>query len=314
MSLRRWVRALWLLPLLFAWPAGAALPGLTPVEVAPHTYFVQGLPEIGSSANQNFISNAGFVIGPAGVVVIDALGSPAIASRLIEQIRQRTDKPITHVILTHYHADHIYGLQSFKDAGAQIIAQEHAREYLNSDAAAQRLATSRIDIAPWIDDKTRLVPADIWISAEADLELAGLQVQIRQMGPAHTSDDLAIFFPESRALFAGDLVFRGRIPYVGNADSRGWIAALDRLLALDAAVVIPGHGAYSTDPREDIRFTRDYLRYLRDTMGPPARDLEDFDVAYQSVDWSRYRDVPLFGAANRMNAYNVYLSIQSEPQ
>ena len=314
MSLRRWVRALMWLPLVVAWSHAAALPALAPVEVAPHTYFVQGLPEMGSPANQNFISNAGFVIGPKGVVVIDALGSPAIASRLIEQIRRRTDKPITHVILTHYHADHIYGLQSFKEAGAQIIAQEHAREYLNSDAAAQRLATSRVEIAPWIDDKTRLVPADIWISADADLELGGLQVQIRQMGPAHTSDDLAIFFPELRVLFAGDLVFRGRIPYVGNADSRGWIAALDQLLALDAAVVIPGHGAYSTQPREDILFTRDYLRYLRDSMGPPARDLEDFDAAYQSVDWSKYRNVPLFNAANRMNAYNVYLSIQSEPQ
>ena len=314
MILLRRVRALALLALALSWQAVAAQPALTPIEVAPQTYFVQGLPETGSSANQNFISNAGFVIGPTGVIVIDALGSPAIASRLIEQIRQRTDKPITHVILTHYHADHIYGLQSFVDAGAKIIAQESAREYLNSDAAAQRLAASRIAIAPWIDGHTRLVPADIWISRDQDLELAGLQVQIRQMGPAHTSHDLAIYMPEHRVLFAGDLIFRGRVPFVGNADSRGWIAALDRLLALDAAVVIPGHGAYSTQPREDIVFTRDYLQYLRKTMGPPARDLEDFDSAYQATDWSRYKDVPLFSAANRMNAYNVYLSIQSDPQ
>ncbi|MEI6114864.1 MAG: MBL fold metallo-hydrolase [Burkholderiales bacterium] len=298
---------------VLAWQTAMAQPAITPIEVAPQTFFVQGLPEIGSPANQNFISNAGFVIGPTGVIVIDALGSPEIARRLIEQIRQRTDKPITAVILTHYHADHVYGLQSFVDAGAKIIAHESAREYLNSDTAAQRLVASRTELAPWINESTRLVPADSWVSKDEELDLAGLRVQIRPMGPAHTAHDLAMYIPERRVLFAGDLVFRGRIPYVGNADSRGWIAALDRLLAFDAAVVIPGHGAYSTQPREDIVFTRDYLRYLRDSMGPAARDLEDFDAAYQATDWSRYQDVPLFNAANRMNAYNVYLSIQSEP-
>ena len=299
---------------VLAWQTAVAQPAITPIEVAPQTYFVQGLPEMGSPANQNFISNAGFVIGPSGVIVIDALGSPEIARRLIEQIRQRTDKPISAVILTHYHADHIYGLQSFVDAGAKIIAQESAREYLNSDTAAQRLVASRTELAPWINENTRLVPADAWVSKDEDLELAGLRVQIRPMGPAHTTHDLAIYIPERHVLFAGDLVFRGRIPYVGNADSRGWIAALDRLMAFDAAAVIPGHGAYSTQPREDIVFTRDYLRYLRDSMGPAARDLEDFDAAYQATDGSRYEDVPLFKAANRMNAYNVYLSIQNEPQ
>ena len=298
---------------VLAWQTAMAQPAITPIEVAPQTFFVQGLPETGSPANQNFISNAGFVIGPTGVIVIDALGSPEIARRLIEQIRQRTDKPITAVILTHYHADHVYGLQSFVDAGAKIIAHESAREYLNSDTAAQRLVASRTELAPWINESTRLVPADSWVSKDEELDLAGLRVQIRPMGPAHTAHDLAMYIPERRVLFAGDLVFRGRIPYVGNADSRGWIAALDRLLAFDAAVVIPGHGAYSTQPREDIVFTRDYLRYLRDSMGPAARDLEDFDAAYQATDWSRYQDVPLFNAANRMNAYNVYLSIQSEP-
>jgi len=302
------------LAVVLVWQTAEAQPAITPIEVAPQTFFVQGLPEIGSPANQNFISNAGFVIGPTGVIVIDALGSPEIARRLIEQIRQRTDKPIIAVILTHYHADHVYGLQSFKDAGAKIIAHESAREYLNSDTAAQRLVASRTELAPWINDSTRLVPADSWVFKDEDLELAGLGVQIRPMGPAHTPHDLAIYIPERRVLFAGDLVFRGRIPFVGNADSRGWITALDRLMALDAAIVIPGHGAYSTQPREDIVFTRDYLRYLRDSMGPAARDLEDFDAAYAATDWSPYQDVPLFKAANRMNAYNVYLSIQSEPQ
>ena len=84
---------------------------LKPIQVAPHTYFVRGLPEMGSSKNQNFISNAGFVITPKGVVVVDALGSPVLAKKLIAEIKKLTSQKVVAVIVTHYHADHIYGLQ-----------------------------------------------------------------------------------------------------------------------------------------------------------------------------------------------------------
>jgi glyoxylase-like metal-dependent hydrolase (beta-lactamase superfamily II) len=113
-------------------------------------------------------------------------------------------------------------------------------------------------------------------------------------------------------LFAGDLVFQGRIPFVGNADSKGWIASLNRLIKLAPSAVVPGHGPYSTNPAQDLTFTRDYLQFLRDNMYEPARNLDDFDEAYKAVDWSLYAPYPLFRAANRMNAYNVFLSIQSE--
>jgi glyoxylase-like metal-dependent hydrolase (beta-lactamase superfamily II) len=98
------------------------------------------------------------VVTPAGVVVIDALGSPALAERLMLEIRKLTSQPVTHVIVTHYHADHIYGLQVFKKQGARIIAHRSALEYLNSETARQRLETSRTELAPWVDGQTRLVP------------------------------------------------------------------------------------------------------------------------------------------------------------
>jgi hypothetical protein len=96
-------------------------------------------------------------------------------------------------------------------------------------------------------------------------------------------------------LYAGDLVFRGRIPFVGQADSRNWILSLERLLAFDA-----GHRARprpaSTEARKDMQLTRDYLVYLRKTMGEAARDMTPFDEAYQATDWSAFEHLPLFGA------------------
>ncbi len=297
---------------IFTTNSQAAERALTLTPVSKNSYYAQGVSALGSALNKNFISNAGVVIGPTGVIVIDALGSPALGTQLIAEIKKLTDKPIQFVIVTHYHADHIYGLQSFIDIGATVIAQEGGKEYLNSDTAKLRLQASRTELAPWVNDETRLVPASRWISQDTRLSLSGLDVDLIKMGPAHTPDDLAIYFPSEDVLFAGDLVFRGRIPYVGNADSLGWIKSLDKLLLRNAKAIVPGHGPASTSATEDLKFTRDYLMYVRKSMEQAARDLEPFESAYLATDWTRYEKVPLFRAANRMNAYNIYLSIQNE--
>ena len=285
---------------------------VTPRQVSPSAWYVQGESALGSPANGNFVSNAGFIVTPAGVVVIDALGSPALARELIAQILRLTGKPVTHVILTHYHADHVYGLQEFKRAGAEIIAHRAALEYLHSETAQSRLLASRTDLAPWIDADTHLVPADVWIDGPRDLDIGGMKLLLRPVGPAHTPEDLVVFLPSEKVLFAGDIVFRGRVPYVGQADSRSWIAALNTVLAFDAAAVVPGHGPLSTSAREDILLTRDYLSYLRETMARAAQNLDPFEEAYARADWSRFEHLPLFRAANRMNAFNTYLLMERE--
>ena len=305
-------------PLVFLGAAFAQTAGvpdsvlLKPVQVAPHTYFVQGRPEVGSSSNQNFISNAGFVITPNGVVVVDALGSPILAQKLLAEIKKITNQKVTAVIVSHYHADHVYGLQEFKKVGAIIYAQGEGRNYLSSETAKQRLIASRIDFAPWINANTKLISADVWIDQKTKLNIGGVEFLITRVGPAHAPEDLMVYVPSEKVLFAGDLVFRGRIPFVGNADSKGWLLALDEIEKLNPNIVIPGHGAYSVKPVEDIGFTRAYLKYLRESMSAAAINMDPFEEAYQKVDWSEYEGMPLFRSANRMNAYNVYLSIQAE--
>ena len=298
----------------YANAADASVPEMRAREAAPGCWYVEGLSALGSPANQNFISNAGFVVTTAGVVVIDALGSPALAKRLLAEIARVTPQPVTHVVVTHYHADHIYGLQVFQDAGARIIAHQAGREYLNSDTARLRLQASRAELAPWIDAQTLLVPATEWIDGRGELTVGDTQFVLQPVGPAHTPEDLAVYLPDRKLLYAGDLVFRSRIPFVGQADSRNWIASLDKLLAMDARVIVPGHGPVSTEARQDMQLTRDYLRYLRKTMGQAARDMTPFDEAYKATDWSQYEHLPLFGPANRMNAYNVYLQMEHEPE
>lgn len=310
------LRALLALSLTLAFTAPARAtdtePPMQTVRVAPNTHYVQGLSQLGSPKNQNFISNAGFVVTPAGVVVVDALGSPRLAERLTAAIRRITPLPITHVVVTHYHADHIYGLQHFKAMGAQIVAHRSALAYIQSDTARLRLEASRSDLAPWIDEKTRIVEADLWVDGPTSFKVGGMMFEVDHVGPSHTPEDLVVYVPSERVLFAGDLFFNGRLPFVGMADSSQWIRSLERVLAFDTAAVVPGHGTASTEPRKDIGMTRDYLKHLRASMARAVEDFVPFEEAYATTDWSAFEATPMFQFANRMNAYNTYLLLEQE--
>lgn len=307
--------------LAIGWPPSYAAASVAPLELTPkrvseRVYFFRGQSGVASAANRGFIANAGFVVTSDGVVVFDALGSPVLGDAMIHAIGRVTRQPIRRLILSHYHADHFYGAQSFKAIGAEIWAGARGKEYLASDLAHERLQERRRDLAPDVDADTRLVPPDRWLTFPRGqpirFAMGDTHFRIVDVGGAHSPEDLMLFVEEDRVLFAGDLFFTGRIPFVGNADSRAWLAALDKMTPLHPKVVLPGHGDLSTDPAKDVSLTRDYLTFLRERMGAAARDLTDFDEAYRNTDWSRFASYPAFQQANRLNAYGTFLLMQSE--
>jgi glyoxylase-like metal-dependent hydrolase (beta-lactamase superfamily II) len=285
---------------------------VTAIPVAPQVYYVQGKPGVASSENEGFNSNAGFVVTDDGVVVIDALGTPTLGNELLKAIRSVTPKPVKRVIVTHYHADHFYGLEPLKDAGADVWAHEAAREYLEGGEADRRRAQRGRDLFPWVDETMKLVRPDRWLGAQTDFTLGGTRFEIHHLGPAHSPEDVIVVVPEAGVIFGGDILVAGRIPFVGEADSARWIARIDRLLDMKPRILVAGHGAVSRDPAKDLALTRDYLVYLRKTMGKAVEDFVPFEEAYAKTDWSRFAAVPAFDAANRINAYGTYLLMERE--
>jgi glyoxylase-like metal-dependent hydrolase (beta-lactamase superfamily II) len=283
-----------------------------PQHLGEGIYMVQGVTALGTVANRNFISNAGFVITRQGVVVIDALGSPALAQALVNEIQRITPLPITHVLVTHFHADHIYGLQVFKALGARILAHEAGKQYLHSDTAKARLIASRQELSPWVDENTELVFADEWITQDRTLNVGGVVFELMHLGPAHTAEDMVVYLPLQQVLYAGDVMFRQRIPFVGQADSRHWLQALTHLSTLKVEQVVPGHGAASQDFKQDLQLTLNYLQFVRSNMLRAVEEGLSFEEAYEAADWSQFKHLPLFGAANRMNAFNMYLQVEQE--
>jgi glyoxylase-like metal-dependent hydrolase (beta-lactamase superfamily II) len=292
-------------------PAGTPL-SFSTERVTPRVFYVVGQSGAASANNQGFMSNAGFVVTPDGVVVFDALGTPALARQLIRRIREHTALPIRKVVVSHFHPDHFYGLAEFKALGAEIWAHKAAADYLASPTSNERLAERRRTLSPWLDELSALVTPDRLIDGETGFEFGGIRFRLIPAGPAHTPEDLVMLVENEGVLFVGDLIFNGRLPFVGTSDSRAWIAAIDRLLSFRPRIIIAGHGRHAANAEETLRFTRDYLTTLRKTMGEAVANFTPFDEAYASTDWSAWSHLPVFAESNRINAYNTYLLMEQE--
>ncbi len=285
---------------------------VTPIKVTARAWYVQGSPGVASAANEAFNSNAGFVITDDAVVVIDALGSPALGHELLQAIRRITPKPIRRVIVTHYHADHFYGLKPLKDAGAEIWAHRGSLDYLSNGEAERRREQRARDLFPWVDADTPLLHADRWLEGDEAFTMGGVRFEIQHFGPAHSPEDLVVVVPQEGVVFSGDILFTGRLPFVGEADSRAWLARIARLIELAPKLMVTGHGEASRDPGRDLALTRDYLTFLRAAMGKAVADFMPFEEAYKKTDWSRFAKLPAFEAANRVNAFGTYLLMERE--
>ena len=304
--------------------AATAYPPLTEDLTVQHVpdssiYYVVGHPGVPSHDNEGHTSNAGFVVTPEGVVVFDALGTPSLGMALLEHIRRVTRAPIRYVVVSHYHADHIYGLQAFKDRShAIIIAQDKSLNYTNPDnandeSAAPRLKQRQEALAPWVNAATRIIEPDLVFHEQLTIRLGGKRFVVIFAGPAHSESDSMMLVEPDRILFAGDIVQNGRIPFMSSTDvnTAHWLEGLQTVAKLDPRFILPGHGKPSTDPATAIAFTHDYITYVRGIMGKAVQDWTDFDSAYREADWTKYQGMPAFDATNKGNAYRIFLEMEN---
>jgi glyoxylase-like metal-dependent hydrolase (beta-lactamase superfamily II) len=213
--------------------------------------------------------NSGVIVGDHGVMVVDATATPVMAKALLEQIRKVTDRPVTHILLTHYHAVRVMGASGF-DA-REIIASELTRELI--EERGQEDFESEVNRFPRLFRAVETVPGLTWPSMTFERRmtvwLGKRRVEIAHLGRGHTKGDTVAWLPEERVLFSGDLVEYGATPYTGDAYLTDWPATLDRVAALGARALVPGRGDALTDEAEvkaGIAGTRDFLTTMFDCV------------------------------------------------
>ena len=206
--------------------------------------------------------NSGIIIGDDSVLVIDAQATPTLARQVIQKVRSVTDKPISHLVLSHYHAVRVLGAAEYK--ASNIIMSSKARSMVVE--RGQEDWDSEFDRFPRLFKGHEEIPGLTWPTTTFDkkmsLFLGKRRVDLYFLGRAHTAGDIVIHVPDSNVLFTGDIVEYKSACYCGDAHLQEWPKTLGKIAKFQAVSLVPGRGDALTDPRQindAIELTEDFV-------------------------------------------------------
>ena len=206
--------------------------------------------------------NSGIIVGDDSVMVIDAQATPTLARQVIQKVRSVTDKPISHLVLSHYHAVRVLGAAEYK--AANIIMSSKARSMVVE--RGQEDWDSEFDRFPRLFKGHEEISGLTWPTTTFDkkmsLFLGKRRVDLYFLGRAHTAGDIVIHVPDSNVLFTGDIVEYKSACYCGDAHLQDWPKTLGKIAKFQAVSLVPGRGDALTDPRQindAIELTEDFV-------------------------------------------------------
>ncbi len=261
------------------------------VEVKPHVFVWQAEDILEQEGDPNFsrAANAGFVITPGGVVVVNTTNTPFNARGLLYQIRQHTDLPVRYVINTSASPDAMLGNEAFTDFSPTI---------LSTPAAAALMNRYRSELPGRIEDDWRLkitmrgihpTPPDKTFAHEMTLPLPGTPIKLINLGDNASPGDAVVYLPQAKVLFLGDLFQNQFIPRLDSSNIRAWITTLRRVEAWDAEVFVPGHG--QPGGRQQVEQFRQFLEWLlnevqtRRQHGKSEQQVEEELIPFRPYPW-----------------------------
>ncbi|MDN5567172.1 MAG: quinoprotein relay system zinc metallohydrolase 2 [Paracoccus sp. (in: a-proteobacteria)] len=282
--------------------ANADLPAAPLQEIAPGVHVHLGDPVQMEQSADGRIANLGVIEGRDSVAVIDAGVSRAEGQAMYVAIRRLTDKPVSHLVLTHMHPDHVLGAEVMVEAGASIVAHHAMSQGLQMRGGTYLESQHRLfPPAEWI--ATRVALPDMAVKDSTRIDLGGRQIMLAAWPTAHTDNDLTALDLRTGTLFTGDLIFRDLTPVV-DGSLLGWLSWLQAEPAGDVRLIVPGHGNPTDSWAAAQGPISDYLKALatatrdRITQGVPmskavpliADDLQSFENSWNSFDMTVARD------------------------
>jgi len=280
---------------------------LSLVEIAENTFVHLG--EIAEPGPDNLgdVANTGVIIGETSIAVIDAGGSRAVGEALYRAIRRRSSLPISHIILTHVHPDHLFGASVFVEAGAKPVGHPGlGRALLDRERSYLTGFEDLIGKPGFLG--TRPVRPE---TAPREIDLGGRVLTLDPWPTAHTTTDLTVFDNQTGTLFAGDLVFDRHAPAL-DGSLTGWQQVLDRLGEREPSRIVPGHGGPVLPPAEALAPMRRYLKVLEADTRQALENGERIGEAVDHVARSEAGAWALFDLFNKRNATVAYTELEWE--
>jgi glyoxylase-like metal-dependent hydrolase (beta-lactamase superfamily II) len=234
--------------------------------------------------------NSGVVVGDDSVLVVDAQATPAMAEDVIARIRTVTDKPVKHVVLSHYHAVRVLGASAYE--GAEIIASDATRDMIVE--RGRQDMDSEIGRFPRLFRGKESIPGLTWphlvFHKKMTLWMGEREVQIIHVGRSHTAGDTVVWLPKEKVCFAGDTVEFGATPYCGDAHYADWPGTLAAVRALGAERLVPGRGRSLMNKAEveegiagTVAFTSDLFALAKAGVAKGATLKQFYDEAMAAM-------------------------------
>ncbi|MGI9509259.1 MAG: MBL fold metallo-hydrolase, partial [Geminicoccaceae bacterium] len=256
--------------------------------------------------------NSGVIIGDDSVMIVEAQATPRLAAKVIEKVRQITDKPITHVVLTHYHAVRVLGASAF--GADQIIMSDAARGMVAE--RGQEDWDSEFQRFPRLFEGHESIPGLTWptmtFSDAMTVYLGKRKVEIKQIGRAHTAGDSVIWVPDEQVMFTGDIVEYHSACYCGDGYFGEWGATLDAVKAYNPQSIAPGRGdaLVGTDMVDAaLAATRDFVdsTYLpAQRVAARGGGLKDAWDAVRDACDQKYKDYAIYEHCLPFNVSRAY--------
>jgi glyoxylase-like metal-dependent hydrolase (beta-lactamase superfamily II) len=225
-------------------------------------------------------SNAGLVAGAARSLLVDTLFDLRLTREMLDAMHPFTSaRPIRTLVNTHANGDHCWGNQLLD--GAEIVASAACAEEMTELDPALLAGLVRAEGLGPLGDYLRRIfgafefagirvtPPTCTFVGELALSVDDRELVLIEVGPAHTRGDAIVHLPDDRTVFTGDILFIDGTPVVWAGPIARWIAACDRILALDVETVVPGHGPV-TD-KAGVRRVREYLAFVDAEAGARYR-------------------------------------------
>ena len=270
------------------------------------------------------LSNAGLVTSDGASLLVDTLFDLDLTGEMLAAMRGLTDgAPIATVVNTHANGDHCYGNALVPDADvvASTAAAKEMDETPPSMLAGMVRAAPQMEpvLGAWITaafgpyqfDGIDLRPPTTTFDGSLSLSVGDRAVELIEVGPAHTAGDVIAHVPDAAVVFTGDIVFHKGTPIMWAGPVENWIAACDRICALEPSIVVPGHGPV-TDP-DGVRETRDYLAFIRNETTQRHAAGMDYLTAARDIDLGAFSDL---GESGRIvvNVHNIYRDLDPAMQ
>lgn len=278
-------------------------------EVAPGVYVHHGIHEDMAEGYHGDICNIGFIVGKKSVAVIDTGGSLAVGQQLREAIRAITNLPVSHVINTHIHPDHIFGNAAFKPDNPVFVG--HAKLGDAMELRKEIYLRNNAEVLGEAFRGSEIVKPDQSVTNTLEIDLGERTLKLQAWPTAHTNTDLTVFDANTATLWTGDLLFIERTPSM-DGDTRNWLKLIPQLKSMPAQRAVPGHGPVATEWKQAFDRQQQYFEVLLGDIraaikkGASMESTMNYAAASEKDAWV------LFPAVNRRNVNLLYPQLEWE--